>query len=226
MNKIKKKLVLFALFLVLMSTNYAYAVPAEIESKTPTFITLKGEPISAKDKPVRIDGKLMIPLKPVLDAAGFTVNWNQKDTSIEMNKGTNYTKIKIGVNSYFYNKLSPFKLSSAPILKDNRTYVPIEFFHEILIMGIIIEGDYIEFLEGDYEGDYLVTHSGVINKIEKKDNKITYHLGQEDSIYLIVTTDEYTFHQKELQVGDVGNFICPPIMLAIYPGQVNAHIVY
>ena len=78
----------------------------------------------------------MVPIRDIAEALKMTVEWNNETRSILFNKGI-YT-IRIDDNSYIKGKMIPVQLSEAPILKDNITYVPIEYFTEIqeLIVNI------------------------------------------------------------------------------------------
>jgi len=75
----------------------------------------------------------MIPIREVVEHFGYTVLWNSKTETIQINKGSEYiTSIKVGRNSYPKSKASPKFLESAPEIKNSKTYVPVSFFEEIL----------------------------------------------------------------------------------------------
>lgn len=84
----------------------------------------------------------MVPLRDVAEnKLGFEVIWSNENKSIELKKDAQWTSIKLGENSYFFAKVAPFKLSEAPELKDGLTFVPIEFFSEVLKYDVLTEDD-------------------------------------------------------------------------------------
>lgn len=85
----------------------------------------------------------MVPLRDVCDAFGYNVKWN--DGTAEIIRGTNYTSVTIGKNSYYRNKMQPKSLEYSPELKDEITYVPISFFSESLdlIYSVKENGDIV-----------------------------------------------------------------------------------
>lgn len=74
----------------------------------------------------------MISLRDISDIMKYELKWNGKDKPMELAKMPFWTSLQIGKNSYFYNKVAPFELSSAPELKDGKTYVPVDFISEVL----------------------------------------------------------------------------------------------
>ncbi len=78
------------------------------------------------------DGSIMIPLRVVCEKLGYEVKWIEKNRSIEIKKGAQYTSVKPGENKYFFSKMAPISLGSAPEIKDSTTYVPFKFVSDIL----------------------------------------------------------------------------------------------
>lgn len=74
---------------------------------------------------------LMVPLREIAETFGFTVEWDGATKSIMLNGGI--YSLKIGENAYGVGKMMPEALNAAPEIKsDDLTYVPIEYFTEIL----------------------------------------------------------------------------------------------
>lgn len=194
-------------------------------------ISYNGKKIDYDVLPQYINGKLMIPVRQTLETMGYEINWNQEEYSVEILKEANYTKLYIGDNNYIKNKMSPFSLSEAPIIKDSRTLVPVEFFHEVLSLGLKINDGNIEFIENpdDNQMHKLVTHSGFLVKAERGEGVIRYHLSEEKDreVSLIITIeDKNSFYQQIPVIGEVINIISSPIMLMSYPGQTGGFIAY
>jgi hypothetical protein len=73
---------------------------------------------------------LMVPLREVAETLGFTVEWDGDLRAVVLNNGI--YSLKIDENSYVKGKMAPVELSVAPEIKDDLTYVPVEYFTEIL----------------------------------------------------------------------------------------------
>lgn len=74
---------------------------------------------------------LMVPLREIAETLGFTVEWDGATKSIMLNSGM--YSLKIGENAYGVGKMIPEALNAAPVIKDDDlTYVPVEYFTEIL----------------------------------------------------------------------------------------------
>ncbi len=74
---------------------------------------------------------LMVPLRAIAENLGFTVEWDGATKSIMLNGGI--YSLKIGENAYGKGKMMPQQLKAAPVIKDDDlTYVPVEYFTELL----------------------------------------------------------------------------------------------
>lgn len=96
-------------------------------------IVVKGKTTSLQT--ISVNGCTMAPVRAVCEALGFKVTWNA-DRSININNGKMQSDLRIGDNSYVvYTAVegmagmsAPFSLGSAPIIKNNTAYVPIDLF--------------------------------------------------------------------------------------------------
>ncbi len=181
------------------------------------------------EEPVKlIDGVLMMPAKPILDQIGFDVKWNAKTKSVDLIRGVQFTSLYIDKNSYFKNKMAPYKLSHAPVINQSRTYVPIEFFTDILGIGLSVEGKAIKFSDREmaiYEGyiqDTKVDEKGVLTITLSSKEKSE---GLEDQMIVHGET-QYTFMNTSIAVGEYIHVISPPIMTLSVPGQATAYVIY
>lgn len=89
------------------------------------------------------DGRQMIPLRPISEALGYEVKWNNEERSVELTKGAQWTKVTIGEDNYNFAKML-VKLGRAPEIKENKTYVPVEFIEEVLKLDIDIDEGILE----------------------------------------------------------------------------------
>ncbi len=81
--------------------------------------------------------RIMLPLRSTAEKLGFKVIWNGENQSIDLDDGEVNTKVYIGKDNYYMasstaiGMSAPTALGAAPILKDDKTYVPAGMF-EIL----------------------------------------------------------------------------------------------
>lgn len=86
------------------------------------------------------NGIVMIPVSKIVQALGYSVKWDGKTKSATIGKGI---VCKIGDNNYIYYKMAPIKLETAPELIEGTTYVPINFFSDVLNINADIIGGQI-----------------------------------------------------------------------------------
>ena len=94
-------------------------------------ITVNGS-VLEDSKVIEDNGTKMIPLRAICEALGFEVTWNNEARRIELIKLPAYITLTPDSDGYTFAKTAPIQLGKAPILKDDRTYVPINFIDEIL----------------------------------------------------------------------------------------------
>lgn len=96
-------------------------------------IVIKGKTMPVQT--ISVNGCTMAPVRAIAEALGFKVTWNA-DRSININNGKMQSDLRIGDNSYVvYTAVdgmagmsAPFSLGSAPVIKNNTAYVPIDLF--------------------------------------------------------------------------------------------------
>lgn len=77
-------------------------------------------------------GVLMISLRDIANQLNFELKWNQATKTSELIKGAQWTSVSINKDAYFISKMAPKALGAAPVLQDNKTYVPVQFVSDIL----------------------------------------------------------------------------------------------
>ena len=108
------------------TTPHKVIVMPEREVETPEASIVLTEEVITTDEGIR-----MIPLRMVAEALGFEVTWDGEGKSVEILRGTNWSKVTIGRNVYNFAKML-IKLESAPVIVDATTYVPLSFAEEVL----------------------------------------------------------------------------------------------
>ncbi len=163
------------------------------------------------------DGTKMVPLREVAEGMlNLEVKWINETRSVEVGSGPQWTSITLGENSYFFARIAPFKLSQAPELKNSLTYVPVEFFADVLRYEVAENG----------------ILSGFIKAVEKTDENTRFLVaGDEktsgvDEILLaiidetiVVDKDGNEFDVQDLKVGMGVKAFLPEIMTMSLPAQ-------
>jgi hypothetical protein len=85
------------------------------------------------------DGIVMVPVRAVAEALELTVEWFGDTKTVQVGKSLSCT---IGEDRYSYNRMAPVKLGAAPVIKDGKTFVPIDFFTMNAIDEIKISREY------------------------------------------------------------------------------------
>lgn len=173
------------------------------------------------------DGTKMVPLREVAEGIlGLEVKWINETHSVEIGSGPQWTSITIDRNSYFFARVAPFELSQAPELKDNLTYVPMEFFTEVLKYEVKSEP-----VVPDEEQIML----GFIKDIFELDGRIRilvagdqnasgldlalFYIAEET---MMVDVNGNMFDAGDLKVGTKVRVTLPEIMALSYPPQGTA----
>lgn len=209
-------------------------VPTLYDGAVPTLynvgetVAYNGETVDADVAVQVVDGITMVPLRAVAEAMGYTVTWNNEDRSVEISQGAQWTSIYIGKNAYFRNRMAPHELSSAPVIVNDRTLVPVEFFADILLKSIMVDSMNISF--DDFESILHVGYVKEINYDETGAMSITLTSDYEsDDIMLqtiIHTNDAFTIKQKEVVEGELIRVVGSQVMTMSIPGQTSGYVIY
>jgi hypothetical protein len=82
-------------------------------------------------------GVPLLPIRSIAEAAGLDIEWLAASKSVAVGKIATFT---VGKDSYStINKTELISLGAAPIIVRDRTYVPFEFFSEIMSAEVSIE---------------------------------------------------------------------------------------
>jgi hypothetical protein len=77
-------------------------------------------------------GITMVSLRDVAHQLNFELTWNKAAKSVELHKNAVWTRIAIGKDAYAIAKMAPKALGAAPVIHNNKIYVPVQFVSEIL----------------------------------------------------------------------------------------------
>lgn len=112
---------------VLSATNIVM-----LEAKTVT----NTESVYVNDEEVEmtvvVDGVVKVPVRFVAEKLGYEVGWDGNLSQVTVGTVPMGVNFVIGENAYNKSRMTPFELSAAPELIESRTYVPVDFFTEVL----------------------------------------------------------------------------------------------
>lgn len=171
---------------------------------------------------IEINGQQFLPVAEVLRNDGYEVIWHGDTFSVEISKQNKWTEIFIDKNSYSKNKMAPIQLSSAPIIMDGTTFVPVEFFSQILDHGIrIFDG------QVSINYDQFTTYQGTIINLETVDTKVTLHLSTDgdETVDVVIHLDKAII-QRTLKENDKVTVMASIMTTRSIPPQTNGYIVY
>lgn len=86
----------------------------------------------ASDSRTNAEGVSLVPLRKVAEGLGYEVKWNQETYAAELKKGAGWTSVSVGQDSYFFAKMTPVTLGTAPVILNDTLYVPLKFVTDIL----------------------------------------------------------------------------------------------
>jgi len=79
--------------------------------------------------PFLYNGTVMVPLRAVAEALDYSVSWNSTLRSVQLGVAIH---IWIGETEVHFGRMAPIELSAAPVLVNNLTFVPLDFFRNVL----------------------------------------------------------------------------------------------
>ena len=80
-------------------------------------------------EPIVRNNLIYLPLRAIAEALGYDVHWEAETASIAIGVGI---RLQIGSNEYTIGRMAPIILSNAPFIADGMTFVPMEFFSEVM----------------------------------------------------------------------------------------------
>jgi len=91
------------------------------------------------------DTIVMVPLRAVVEALDYTVSWNSYLRSVQLGVGIH---LFIGETEVIVGRMAPIELSAPPVIVDDTTFVPLDFFRNVLgrtayvFEGQVVVADY------------------------------------------------------------------------------------
>ena len=93
------------------------------------------------------DGVIMLPLRAIAEALGYNVMWNSELRSVMLGVGTH---LWVGQTEVHRGRMAPIEISTAPVIVDGITFVPIDFFRDVVAVDAFwFEGQVVVATESD-----------------------------------------------------------------------------
>lgn len=108
-------------------------------ASTPAKVVVNSKEIKGSIETV--DDVVMLPVREVSEALGLEVGWNDLAKAVSIGSVQMGVNINIGKNEYSKAKTVPQQLKAAPTLIAGKTYVPAEFFTEVVEGELTTSGD-------------------------------------------------------------------------------------
>lgn len=112
------------------------------ETEIPETVILNGKEFKTAEiaeMAFQQDGAYFLPVRAICEAAGLEVVWDDGLKAVTVGTVPMGVTFNIGVNSYTKARMAHQTLSAAPILVNDRTFVPVDFFTVILEAEIFAE---------------------------------------------------------------------------------------
>ena len=110
-------------------------------------IVVNGEMMENHPSPVVKGGAVMVPLRVVAEALDYDVTWNEYLQSVQLGVAIH---LWIDSTEVHRGRMAPIELYVAPMLIDSVTFVPLEFFREVLNQyAYVFEGQVVVETETD-----------------------------------------------------------------------------
>lgn len=90
-----------------------------------------GQKVEIAQEPRNDNGTLWVPLRPLAEAMGARVEWDQALQQINLHHTKGNVQLNAGTADVILNS-EPMSLQAAPYVEAGETWVPVRFFNEIL----------------------------------------------------------------------------------------------
>ncbi|WP_409341494.1 copper amine oxidase N-terminal domain-containing protein [Paenibacillus sp. MBLB4367] len=152
-------------------------------------ITVNGVAITESGFQNADEKETMLPLRAVTEALGFSLTWNQADLSVELIKDRIFTTVKTGADRYIINKMEK-SLGIAPVLVDNKMYVPASFIGEVLHGTVLTSGNSVSITLAEQKKS--VTTKGVVTSVYQSEKYNSVHINGVGTEGLVLNIGEDT----------------------------------
>ncbi|MDF2671378.1 MAG: copper amine oxidase [Paenibacillus sp.] len=133
----------------------------------------------------------MLPLRVIAEKLGYTLVWNQESLSVDLNNGPVFTTVQTGLDRYAINKMYT-ALGAAPVLVDNKMYVPASFISKVLHGSVVTEGNSVSITDKEQK---KVQKTGAITAIHNDGKYQSIHIQGTGPDGIVLNVGEETVYQ-------------------------------
>lgn len=137
MKKKQSILLLLSLFCMILSPFQVAAEGQEVR------IMVNGQKIQFAEEPVIVNNTTLVQFRPIFEALGLEVKWEQSTKTITGTKDQFIVKLQIGNNIATVNG-NQVKLALAPRIYNGHTFVPLRFIGEATGRAVELQPDRFE----------------------------------------------------------------------------------
>lgn len=105
------------------------AVPTSAYAADKINVEVSGSALQTEQDPFVHNGRTFVPLRSIFEALGATIDWNATTRTVTATKNDVTVKLTLGSNVAYRND-APVELDAAPMVRDDRSYVPVRFIAE------------------------------------------------------------------------------------------------
>lgn len=92
-------------------------------------VELNGSPLQTDQDPFVHESRTFVPLRAIFEALGASIQWDAATRTVTSTKGDVTIKLTIG-NKIAYRNDAAVELDAAPMVRDERSFVPVRFIAE------------------------------------------------------------------------------------------------
>ena len=131
-----------------LASDYSFSFTAATQNNQQNYppanqgitVTLNNQPMSFDVPPVLENGRVLVPLRHIIEVLGATVQWDGETQTITATRGNTVILLQVG-NSMAYINGSAFSLDVPPEIIDGRTLVPLRFISETFGCNVNWDGN-------------------------------------------------------------------------------------
>ncbi len=117
-------------------------------------------------------GNTYISVRPVAEALGLNVEWiGETKTVVLSNGGPLYITFSIGENGYTFSKTAPMPLSSAPIVVNSTSYIPVDVITDLLSYEVEYDGNILNIKTDEEATDKIAAEgfTGIVTEVSDEE---------------------------------------------------------
>lgn len=181
MNKKQKMAVATSLSLLLMSNVFAKPNQQDIKIK------INGNDVISDVAPFVDNNRTLVPIRVISENLGYNVNWDNQTQKVTVKNENKVVELTIGKKDVNINGNNS-SIDVAPMIKNNRTFVPLRFISE------------------SFGNDVKWDNDSRVVKIDKKESKVASIINNSNTNYVYKSTTPITTPQPKAKQVDSNEY--------------------